>query len=78
MFENRVVNKIKDDSHIKHDSYCSADLALFKPECFAYGETSFDCFHFVLPKKDVPPISVDQKEKFYIKLISFLQTPIKC
>jgi hypothetical protein len=75
MFENRVINKIKGGSRIEHESYCSADLALFKPECFAYGETTFDCFHFVLPKKHVPPIFVDQKEKILYKAHIFCTNP---
>ncbi len=75
MFENRVVNKINDGSRIEHKSYCSADLALFKPERFAHGETSFDCFHFVLPKKDVPPMFVDQKEKILYKAHIFSTNP---
>lgn len=43
------------------ETFGSSDFAIFKPKFFVEGENHFDCYHFVMPRVDVPSFSADGK-----------------
>ncbi len=43
------------------ENFGLSDLAIFKPRFFVLGENQFDCYHFVMPRIDVPSFYVDGK-----------------
>lgn len=58
---NKVIEILDSVLPEEPESYCSSDLAIFKPRFFIEDENQFDCYHFVMPRVEVPSFFVDNK-----------------
>ena len=58
----RICTEIKSLTSNIPDTFGNSDLAVFKPRFFVEGENQFDCYHFVMPRVEVPSFYADNKE----------------
>ncbi len=58
----RITAEIKGLTSDIPDTFGNSDFAVFKPRFFVEGENQFDCYHFVMPRVEVPSFYADNKE----------------
>lgn len=58
----KVLEEIRGNQNQTLESFGNSDLAVFKPRIFVEGDNQFDCYHFVVPRVEVPCFYADKKE----------------
>ena len=59
---DRILGEINGLTNDIPETFGNSNLAVFKPRFFVEGENQFDCYHFVIPRVEVPPFFADSKE----------------
>lgn len=61
-----IINKVHDEIPIQipreTEIYPEDKLVVFKPGFTIAGQSTFSCFHFVIPESILPPMEVDRKK----------------
>lgn len=60
MLSQRVNNSFKVKPAIEQEAFSNFQMAVFKPKLFVPGDNVFDCFHFIIPKLQLPGLSVEK------------------
>lgn len=58
----RVLEEVQGLQNTIPESFGNSDLAVFKPRIFVESENQFDCYHFVVPRVEIPCFYADKKE----------------
>lgn len=58
----KVLEEISGLRNTIPESFGNSDLAVFKPRIFVESENQFDCYHFVVPRVEIPCFYADKKE----------------
>lgn len=58
----KVQEEIRGLQSIIPESFGNSDLAVLKPRFFVEGENQFHCYHFAIPRLEIPCFFADNKE----------------
>lgn len=61
MLRDRVTQNIGSRAPSEVEAYGNSNLAIFKPKTFVFGESTFDSYHFLIPKENVPSLIIEKK-----------------
>lgn len=59
---DKVIKNLNGVKHEAPESFSSSDLAVLKSSFFIEGDNQFDCYHFAMPKVEIPSFFIDNKK----------------